>query len=146
MHNIRVSERMKRYNVKTENPVNLDENQEIILTKIICNIVREYNYIILAFNICKDHIHFVILCDFEKLPAIINVIKSISSRKFYKKLNLFPKLWAEKFNRKNIDKEKQLTDTINYVNNNRIKHNLNENEELKKVIGGMITPFDEAFI
>jgi len=146
MHNTRVSERMKRYNVRTENPVNLDENQEIILTQIISDIVRKYNYIILAFNICKDHIYFVILCDFKKLPAIINIIKSISSRKFYEELHLFPKLWAEKFNRKVIDKDKQLTDTINYVNYNRIKHNLNENDELKKEIEEMITPFDEAFI
>jgi hypothetical protein len=32
------------------------------------------------------------------------------------------------------------------VNFNRIKHNINENEELKKVIEGMITPFEDAFI
>ena len=98
MHNSRISDRMKRYNVRVGEYVFLDEKQEIILTNIICDIVKKYNYIFLAYNICKDHIHFVIYCDFEKLTAIINIIKSISSREFYKETNLYPKLWAEKFN------------------------------------------------
>jgi REP element-mobilizing transposase RayT len=136
---------MKRYNVRVGEYVFLDEKQEIILTKIICDIVKKYNYIFLAYNICKDHIHFVIYCDFEKLSDIVKTIKSLSSREFKKEANISSSLWAEKFNRKVIDIEKQLTNTINYVNNNRIKHNLYENDELKKVIEKFITPIEFAF-
>jgi hypothetical protein len=69
----------------------------------------------------------------------------LSSREFKKEANISSSLWAEKFNRKVIDIEKQLTNTINYVNNNRIKHNLYENDELKKVIEKFITPIEFAF-
>ena len=77
MHNTRMSERMKRYNVKTGIPVRLNSEQEIILAGIIREIILQKKYTILAFNICVDHIHLVIMCSFRKLTSIIQTIISI---------------------------------------------------------------------
>ena len=145
MHNTRVSNRMIQYKVKSGNAVKLNLEQELILTDIIAEIIKKYNYLILAFNICSDHIHFVIVCNYEEISSIVQAIKSISSREFRKEINIPTVLWAKKFNKKIIDKEKQLTDTINYVDYNRIKHNLPDNEKLKEIIGKMITPIETAF-
>ena len=42
-------------------------------------------------------------------------------------------LWARKFDRVLIDNETQLANAINYVRNNRIKHNLPRNVEVEKL-------------
>jgi REP element-mobilizing transposase RayT len=140
-HNTRISERMKSYRIKPGFAISLSEKEEVLLTKIITSIVTKSKLKILAYNICKDHIHFAIYCEEERLNRIVQNLKSVSSRKFQQRTKI-PHLWAQKFNRKVIDIERQLDDVINYIQMNRYKHNLSENKELKSIINKMITPIE----
>lgn len=83
-HNSRTSHRMIKYNILPENPVELNTKEEIILTKIIAEIVKEKNYKIMAYNICKDHVHLIIVCEFEELNDIVKTIKGKSAYEFNK--------------------------------------------------------------
>ncbi|MGH2575408.1 MAG: transposase [Ignavibacteria bacterium] len=141
-HNSRISERMIKYKVKVGTPVELSDKDEIALAKHFSEIVKNDKLNIIAYNSCKDHIHFVIACEAERLSPIIQKIKSITARKFSENKEI-SQLWAQKFNRKVIYKEKQLSDVIFYVNNNRLKHNLKDIPELKSVIQSMIMPFEK---
>ena len=142
-HNSRVSNRMKHYNIKTEAPVKLNQEQEIILTRIFYEIVKENQYTILAYNVCCDHIHFIIFCENEMLPQIICKIKSVSSHRFKELVKIPTTLWAQKFNRKIVDKDERLTNAINYINNNRLKHDLPENIEVEQIASKIVIPIEK---
>ncbi len=133
-YNSRVSERMKLYKVKAWNEgIFLDDEQEVNITKILWNIIKELNLKVYAYNICKDHIHMLIQCKKEELSLIIRKLKW-KSTKLYKDLYKIEdriKLWAQKFNFTIIDNKKQFFNTIDYIKNNRIKHWLNKNDKLE---------------
>ena len=54
-------------------------------------------------------------------------------------------LWQRKFNSSLIKSDKELYNVLNYIQNNRIKHELQENEELKSVINSFLIPISNAF-
>ncbi|MBC7885622.1 MAG: transposase [Saprospiraceae bacterium] len=85
-HNSRISARMMKYKIISENPVELNAAEEILLTKIIADIVKEKGYRILAFNICVDHVHLIIVCEFEELTAVLKTIKGKSAYLFNKRM------------------------------------------------------------
>src|SRR5438874_11443525 len=97
-HNSRISGRMEIYHIQPENALRLDIEKEIILTKIIRNIVLKNNLKIISFNICSDHIHYILVCDHIKLEKIVQALKSQSSRKF-NTVTRIKQLWAQKFSR-----------------------------------------------
>ncbi len=140
-HNSRINERMKRLGIRVGQPVELLGRDEIDLVNHIASIVKKNQYQILNFNICKDHVHFLIYCQINKLECIVGNIKSVTSRKFKKSKSI--NLWAQKFNRRVIENEEQLACVMNYIQYNRAKHNLRDNERLKKLIAQMLTPYEK---
>jgi len=140
-HNSRTSERMKRLGLKSSGGIWLSIEQELELTCLIASIVKKNNYKISTFNICGDHIHLILCCAAEELEEIMKKIKSTTSRKYKKLYN--NKLWAQKFNRRIIENEDQLVRVVNYIEHNRLKHNLPESEKLQQIINRMLTPFDK---
>jgi REP element-mobilizing transposase RayT len=55
-------------------------------------------------------------------------------------------LWAQKFNRKLIDTNDQLNNTLDYIENNRIKHNLPPfPPDISDLILSILTPCEKAF-
>ena len=69
----------------------MDENDEIEITKYISEIVQEDMskqngndplYKILAYNICRDHIHMILQCTESERDDIVQKFKSVSSRKY----------------------------------------------------------------
>jgi type I restriction-modification system DNA methylase subunit/REP element-mobilizing transposase RayT len=55
-------------------------------------------------------------------------------------------LWAQKFNRKLIDTNDQLNNTLDYIENNRIKHNLPPfPPDISELILSILTPYEKAF-
>ena len=140
-HNSRVSERMRKYGIKRGIPVTLNENDEINITKTISSLIKRNKWIFNAFNICKDHIHFVVFCEDNKLTSIVQNVKSITSRKYTNK-KISGSLWAQKFNRKMINNDEQLFSAITYITNNRFKHELPENPVVDLIISQMIFPID----
>jgi REP element-mobilizing transposase RayT len=148
MHNSRSSIWMLNHNVKTGIAEYLTIVEEEKLVEIICDHIIKYNLQLTSFNICGDHIHFVILEDSLTLNNVIGRLKSISAREFNiwrgltKPLNFTEstsevskisekqrgetqnRLWAQKFNRVEISSQNQLKNTNKYITENRIKHQL----------------------
>ncbi|HPO49183.1 MAG TPA: TaqI-like C-terminal specificity domain-containing protein, partial [Spirochaetota bacterium] len=148
-HNSRASERMVEYKVKTGESFIFTDEEEIKITEIIKDIVQEEKYKILAYNICKDHIHLLLVCELSELSNIVKVIKGKSSVLFKKYLNIPNNeefhLWAQKFDTGEIKDDNRLSNTINYIESNRIKHQLSENKGLKPLVPLMLSSYDEAF-
>ena len=159
-HNSRIGERMKEYNIQPGLAVILSENDEIEITKYISNVAAKDNIKILAYNICKDHLHMILLCEVSQRDSIVQKLKSTSSNRFHK---AHPRLlvqgvmtpcskdgrkfhlWQQKYNWTCILNDEQLGALYDYVTNNRRKHNLPESKTLKAAIEKMLTPYDKLF-
>ncbi|MCF8366315.1 MAG: N-6 DNA methylase, partial [Bacteroidales bacterium] len=79
-HNSRYSQRMFDNHVKLGEPVWLSEKEEIIVSETIAEIAEKDKLNIIAFNICGDHAHILLVCEEEELPKIVQKIKSMSAR------------------------------------------------------------------
>ena len=81
-HNSRYSQRMFDNHVKLGEAVWLSEQDEIYITGIVADIVNEGNLNVVAYNICGDHMHILLVCDENELPKIVGKIKAVSARKY----------------------------------------------------------------
>jgi len=142
-HNSRYSERMKEYKVKTGEPVMFNEQDEILVTQFIAQIVKEDNLRILAYNICQDHVHCVLVCEEAERDSIVQKLKAVSARKYNIHMgrtipeqgSMLPcqrgktqnHLWTQKYNYNLIENETELENVLHYVTYNREKHNLPNN-------------------
>ena len=89
VHDSRTSERMVEYEVRRlrdhgtrpkPEPMLLSEEEEIIVTETVSKIVREDKLNLLAYNICFDHMHMLLVCEEEEVPKIVGKIKSMTAR------------------------------------------------------------------
>ncbi len=89
VHDSRTSERMVEYEVRrlrdqgsrpNPEPMLLSEEEEIIITETVSKIVREDKLNLLAYNICFDHMHLLLVCEEEEVPKIVGKIKSMTAR------------------------------------------------------------------
>lgn len=89
VHDSRTSERMVEYEVRRlrdhgtrpkPEPMLLSEEEEIIVTETVSKIVREDKLNLLAYNICFDHMHLLLVCEEEDVPKIVGKIKSMTAR------------------------------------------------------------------
>ncbi len=81
-HNSRTSQRMIDYKVEKGEPLNFTLEEEIAMTEIIGGIIKEKNYNCLEYNICKDHVHLILVCEAEELNDIVKTIKGKSAYLF----------------------------------------------------------------
>lgn len=197
-HNSRHSQRMFDYKVEKGQAVWLSEQEETIVTETIANIVEQDNLNICAYNICGDHMHLLLVCEEEEIPAIVGKLKAMSSRECNIAMgrtvptstrghaplsgtesntsiaisedaplsgiesntstdsseNTSKKergktqnsLWTQKFGCKEITSDEQYTNTLNYIQNNRSKHELPEMpKETKAVVKQMTCTYKHAF-
>ncbi|MBO3099042.1 Eco57I restriction-modification methylase domain-containing protein [Gelidibacter pelagius] len=168
VHDSRTSDRMVKYKVRERrdmgtNPypkvVYFTDTDDLIVSKTVAGIVKEDGLRLLAYNICGDHIHLLLVCDINDIPRIMQKIKSVTSKILTKEhvvavarehapLSKKKKpLWQQKYSPpKEITSERQLYNTINYIRNNRSKHQMPEHsEQLQSIIDGMTMPEAEAF-
>ena len=134
--NSRVSERMKLYNIYSDKEwIFFDMEQEFQISLILESIVKELNLKILAYNICKDHIHIVLFSNKSDLSLIISKLKWKATKLYKDKYDITDKinLWWQKFNYTIIENKHQLLNTIDYVKKNRIKHWLPTNDKLNTI-------------
>ena len=167
-HNSRTSVRMRDHSIIKGSPINLHHSEEIQLTKIIGQIVLENELKILSYNICKDHIHLLLVCDESKVTSQIQKLKSISSKLFHRHVNItshLPEehgnhLWSQKFYYGLLDEFSIATisrtpsviyeathceRTISYIKNNRIKHGLVRSEKLEAIIDSFTVSMKTAY-
>ena len=111
IHNSRTSPRMITHGVQKGASLLLTLPEEIFLTEIIGKIIVENSCKCIAYNICRDHIHLLIVCPEGQLSRIIQKLKSISSKRFHqsgKIISYQPSdhhghLWSQKFFRANLE-------------------------------------------
>lgn len=161
-HNSRTSQRMIDYNVKKGPPLELKLKEEIALTQYIGDVIKEKGYCCTAYNICKDHVHLILVCEAEQLAEQVKTIKGKSSYLFqsngFKPIG--ESLWSQKFFAADLDVWKLWTAdnakgygandhyidrAVHYINHNREKHQLPESKELEKVIAGFVESKEKAF-
>jgi REP element-mobilizing transposase RayT len=154
IHNSRYSLRMLACNIKLNNPIWISEENELLISNTILEIVVNDKLNILAYNICGDHIHIIIKCNKKELSKIVGKIKAITAKNYNvanqitkicdeslnsKNNKTYNSLWTQKFGKNEITSRKQLSIAIKYVNNNREKHTLPVNKELNKIIEKIIS-------
>ncbi len=167
-HNSRTSQRMIKYKVRKGPARELDLKEEIILTSIIATIVQENQYRCISYNICRDHVHMILLCSDIELTLIIQKLKSISSKLFHRHPEVSKsttalhknKLWSQKFFYVSLNEfnlatlsripgaiyhSSHLTNAINYINRNREKHKLPESIALQRIIDKFVMDIDKAY-
>ncbi len=154
-HNSRYSQRMFEHHVNTGEAIEISEEDAIIITEAIAEIVKEDKLNIIEYNICGDHLHILLVCEKEEVPKIVGKIKGKSSRQYHSNKGINPlvrlksettvPLWTQKFGNSRIKNEEYLRNAINYIRNNRKKHGLPENKKLIKIINEMICTTEHAF-
>jgi len=152
----------------------LNTELEIKVSHYIGDIIKRDNLKCLAYNICRNHVHIIIVCDENCVPQIVQKIKSISARMLNiylgrTKVNgkdiksngnkgacsLVPvqknrgktqnHLWAHKYNQSLISSDDKLIRAVNYVQQNRLKHDLPSNKKLNSIIEQMTCDCNTAF-
>lgn len=171
-HDSRTSQRMIDYKVRLlrdngmrpyADPMWLDPMEERIVTKTVADIVKSDNLNLLAYNVCGDHMHLVLVCEEEAVPKIVGKIKSMTARAVNIAMGrTVPgtaghaplsdsedatnaegtaghvplsqtvrgetqcSLWTRKYGCSELVSEEYLRNAIEYVKNNRKKHELPE--------------------
>lgn len=166
IHDSRTSQRMIDYKVREKRAMGtmpepqvkyLTDNDEMVIAETVAVLVKEQNLNVLAFNVCKDHIHIVLVCEEEELDEIVRKIKGRTAREVNISNGIKPlvqekneksiPLWTQKFGCKEIVDENQLANTIQYIKTNRTKHNLpdNSNKGFKPLVESIACSYEHAF-
>ncbi|GMT44628.1 MAG: hypothetical protein IEMM0006_0460 [bacterium] len=152
LHNSRYSQRMFDNHVKPGAVIRLEEKDEILITGVVADIVKEDNLNVIEYNMCGDHMHLLIVCEKEELSKIVGKIKSMTARAcniaMGRTMGQAPlseevpssgrgktqtKLWTQKFGKSEIRDERYLNNAITYIRNNRIKHHLPRSERMEQI-------------
>lgn len=124
-------------------------DEELLVTQTISKIVKEDGLKLLAFNICEDHIHLLLVCDIEEISSIMQKIKAVTSKILRRELENVarehallskPKpIWQQKYSApKEITSENQLENTIKYIQTNRNQYELlPHKQDLQNIIDDM---------
>lgn len=184
IHDSRTSQRMIDYKVREkralgtmpEPQVNcLTDDDEMVIAETVSILAKELQLNIVAFNVCKDHIHIVLVCEEDEIDEIVRKIKGRTAREVNKNNGINPvinkdynnelynnglepivkestgaksvPLWTQKFGCKAIVDQNQLQNTIAYVKNNREKHNLppHSNKGFKPLVESIACSHEHAF-
>jgi REP element-mobilizing transposase RayT len=148
-HNSRTSQRMIDHKVKKGDTLWIDNEWELNITKTIAEIIKQDDLNVLAYNICGDHVHMLIVCEDEDVSNIVRKLKGKSSQRLKEYLQI-PKeeqftLWAQKYSNTYIDTEEKLRNTISYIQTNRVKHELQNNKGLQPLVNEMCCSYEHAF-
>ncbi len=146
-HSTRMSKRMKKYKIKLKNPIYLDINMRYEITKYLIKIIKEDKINILALNVLHHHVHLILICFKWKRDNIVRKLKGKTTQLYKNKHNIKKEfhLWQQKYNHKIIESEEQLYNTINYVKNNHIKHNISVHKGLQPLVKKVLCPVEEMY-
>ncbi len=81
-HNSRTSQRMIQYKVQKGAALEFTLEDEFDMTTIMKDIITEKGYNCVAYNICKDHVHLILVCEHTELHNIVKTIKGKSAYLF----------------------------------------------------------------
>lgn len=166
VHDSRTSQRMIDFKVREKRDLGTNpypnisyftEEDEFVITQTIANIVKDDHLNVLAYNICADHIHLLLVCEEENVPIIMQRIKGKTARAHNSNKGINPlvqkeneksvPLWTQKFGCKEITAEAHLFTAIDYIKHNRSKHNLpqHSNKGFKPLVESINCSYEHAF-
>ena len=115
----------------------LREKEQELLAEVLREAAEEYKLNILEINICHDHVHALIACGGNELESLTGKWKGRSAYLFNRRVNpavsdkqavysdgTKEKFWAKGYYSKIVVGEKQFQSTVDYIRNNRAKHDL----------------------
>lgn len=148
-HYSRRNERMEKYRVPHKEGFWMNEEAELLITGYIKDTVLENNIKVLAYNICGDHVHMMIVAEEAELPEIMRKIKGKTSQRFKEHLQV-PKeeefhLWAQKYSTTWLYTNEHYNNAIAYIENNRSKHELPICKGLQPLVESMLTTEAAAY-
>lgn len=164
---------------------------EELIAITVSEIVNEENLNIAAFNLCRDHMHILLVCAEDDVPKIMHKIKGRTARICNKliannKENLHNKgiypldvicnplddicnpledkcnplddkinttklkdgstpFWTQKYGCNPIKTNEHYWNTVNYIENNKVKHNLPNNSKLQTITRGFVKSYEDCF-
>lgn len=162
IHDSRTSRRMivfrareRRFNGTLPYPevYYMSMEEEVLIAKEVFYLSDEMDFVVVALNLCRDHMHLLVCCENDEVPKIMHRIKGRTSRacntyraaKAAKGINPLGRyeprtlkdrsipFWTQ-YHCKVIRNSDQLLNTINYIRNNRKKHGLSINSALQNLI------------
>lgn len=164
IHDSRTSDRMIKYKARERRFYGTKPEAEVfpmskeieeLIANTIASIVRAENLNIAAFNLCRDHMHILLVCEEIEVARVMHKIKGRTARacNVYKGINPLDAIhkdgstpfWAQKFGCKPISSEEQFWHTVNYIERNRAKHNLPNNPTLKAIISTFVKSYEACF-
>lgn len=89
IHDSRTSERMIMYKARERRFEGTKPNREVfpmtkeeeeLIAKTVADIAKEDHLNIAAFNLCRDHMHILLVCEEEEVPKIMHKIKGRTAR------------------------------------------------------------------
>ncbi len=153
------------YNSRSKSKNNLgsgiilsDEEREQIARYLDEKIAKE-KYRVLGLNVLRDHVHCLVVCEYNELPIITGQLKGYASHRLHAESTsrnrmVCPvtdkpqysdgtrkKLWGSGYSNTFIKDESHYANTINYIMENHKKHGL---KQLKHIFRNL-TPLDKAF-
>ena len=170
VHDSRTSERMIEFKVREKRDLGTNpypninyftEEDEFVITQTIAEIVKSDHLNVLAYNICADHIHLLLVCEEEEVSSVVQKIKSKTARavNLHREVSTSTReqaplpikqkinsLWTQKFGCKEITTEEHLFTAIDYIKHNRSKHNLPQHsKEIKLLVENFVCDYKHAF-
>ena len=192
IHDSRTSQRMIDYRARErrfdgEKPlpdVNyMSKEIEELIAVTVSEIVNEEKLTITAFNLCRDHMHILLVCAEDEVPKIMHKLKGRTARvcnkwiannkgNLHNKGNLYNKginplddkynpldgkhsttklkdgstpFWTQKYGCNSIKTSEHYWNTVNYIEKNKVKHNLPNNSKLQTIIQCFVKSYEECF-
>ena len=90
-HDSRTSQRMVDHKVRQKRDngtrpypeaIWLEPEDELHITQTVAEIVKKDGLNVLAFNICGDHLHLLLVCEEQEVPKIVGKIKAVSAKRY----------------------------------------------------------------
>jgi REP element-mobilizing transposase RayT len=166
LHDSRTSDRMVKYKARERRfegtkpdpeVFPMTKEEEELIASTVADIVREDKLNIAAFNLCWDHMHILLVCEEEEVQKIMHKIKGRTARacnmlrnKGINPLDVLHKdgstpFWTQKYGCKPVTTEEHFWNTYNYIENNKVKHDLPKNPKLEKIIFGFVKTYEDCF-
>ena len=164
LHDSRTSRRMILYRARERrfhgtlpypDVYSMSAEEETLIAKEVFQVSETLDFVVVALNLCRDHMHLLVYCEEDEVPKIMHRVKGRTARACnayraakginpldatngkYEPRTLKDKsipFWTQKYHCRVIRNPDQLLNTISYIRNNRKKHGLSINPALQNVI------------
>lgn len=99
----------------------VDESDRLAFELRLAMVVREYEWMLLAWCLMGHHYHLLVQADLDDLSAGMRVLNGSYAKSFNKRHRRTGHLFGERFWSEAIEREEQLLECIRYIANNPVR-------------------------